>query len=72
MTFHRTRRRGTPMKTLWPYDPYNQDTHPYIGYVVVNVTREFKIKSDEDEKDIKQVFWVKNPNFRYGHLLKGY
>jgi len=45
---------------LWPYHYDDIDTWPWL---------ECKIAGDE----IRYVsMWVKNPNFKYGHLIKGY
>ncbi len=48
------------MKKLWPYDYSNQDTWPWL---TCNVAGE----------EIAYISsWIKNPKFKYGHLIKGY
>ncbi len=45
---------------LWKFDINDQTTWPYVSYVLIG---------KGDKKTIK---WLKNPFFKYGHLIKGY
>lgn len=48
------------LKKIFPYSIQDKTTWPWIN-CLVNVY-----------KDKTSVKWIKNPTFKYGHLIKGY
>lgn len=48
------------LKKLFPYDKHDRSTWPYLTCVFRGTPRHL------------YVIWVKNPEFKYGHLIKNY
>ena len=45
---------------LWKFDIHDESTWPYLDYVLIG------------KGENKEIRWIKNPSFKYGHLIKGY
>jgi hypothetical protein len=49
------------LKKLWPYQYDDETTWPYLDCMLGESYGNISVKN-----------WVKNPDFKYGHLIKGY
>ncbi len=55
------KKKANCLPMLFPYNHEDKTTWPYLDCKIAEHGREKRIAS-----------WVKNPNFKYGHLIKGY
>jgi hypothetical protein len=50
----------SPLPVLFPINKEDKNTWPWLDCEYYETKKSFTIK------------WVKNPNFKYGHLIPGY
>ncbi len=54
------------LKKLWPYSKDDKSTWPWLTCMIGGR------KTADGKQELYVTKWVKNPDFKYGHLIKGY